>query len=111
MVWVTDDPPRADGGRFCLRAAPAAAFTFEHCEYDADADELHLASGAECAASAETTPEGHIVRVARPDGHVCGLTLVGVSRLLHRDGHVRVTLCSTQQLVLSVAQLAPLLRG
>jgi uncharacterized protein YuzE len=66
--------------------------TFDHVEYDADADVLYLHVGEPSRAEDfDETPEGHAVRFDR-EGNIVGLTLVRPKRLLERDGELRVTL-------------------
>lgn len=66
--------------------------TFDHVEYDAEADVLYLHVGDPAGAvDFDETPEGHAVRFDR-EGEVIGLTLVRPKRLLERDGELRLTL-------------------
>jgi hypothetical protein len=85
------------------------AFTFDDAEYDAATDRLRLTLGPITAASAELTPEGHIVRVAVPDGYLCGLVLTDVHSRLERFGHIEVTLGPRQFASLDIDHLAGLL--
>jgi hypothetical protein len=84
-------------------------YSFDDAEYDVDTDRLRLTVGPPTAACAELTPEGHIVRVAAPDGYVCGLVLTGVHERLERYGHIEVTLGPTQFVSLRIDDLAELL--
>lgn len=66
--------------------------SFDHVNYDADADVLYLHVGDPAhAGSYEETPEGHAIRFDA-EGHIVGLTLVRVKMLLERDGELRVTM-------------------
>ena len=84
-------------------------YSFDDAEYDSLHDRLRLTCGPPTAASAELTPEGHIVRTAVPDGYVCGLVLTDVHDRLERFGHVEVTLGPTQFVSLRIEHLAGLL--
>lgn len=65
--------------------------TFDHVDYDRDADVLYLSIGEpRPAAQTYGTPEGHAVRYD-PDGRIIGITLVNANLLLDRgDIHVTV---------------------
>jgi hypothetical protein len=84
-------------------------YTFDDAEYDAETDRLRLTAGPPTAAAAELTPEGHIVRVAAPDGYVCGLVLTRVHDRLERYGHIEVTLGPRRFVSLRIDDLAGLL--
>jgi hypothetical protein len=84
-------------------------YVFEDAEYDADSDRLRLTTGPPTAAAAELTAEGHIVRIAMPDGWLCGLVLTDVHDRLERFGHVDVTLGPRQFASLCIDDLAGLL--
>jgi uncharacterized protein YuzE len=59
--------------------------TFDHVEYDRDADVLYLSVGdRQPAAHTYGTPEGHAVRFGA-DGGVVGITLVNARALLDRN--------------------------
>lgn len=59
--------------------------TFDHSEYDRDADVLYLSIGnPQPAATTYGTPEGHAVRLGA-DGEIVGITLVNAKYLLERD--------------------------
>jgi uncharacterized protein YuzE len=59
--------------------------TFDHVEYDRDADVLYLSVGdVRPAATTYGTPEGHAVRFDT-DGMIIGITLVNAKYLLERD--------------------------
>ena len=59
--------------------------TFDHVEYDRDADVLYLSVGdARPAATTYGTPEGHAVRFDA-DGTIIGITLINAKHLLDRD--------------------------
>jgi hypothetical protein len=84
-------------------------YVFDDAHYDAESDRLRLTAGPVTAASAELTPEGHIIRIAAPDGYLCGLVLTGVRDRLQRYGHLEVTLGPRQFASLDLDQLAGLL--
>jgi hypothetical protein len=84
-------------------------YSFDDAEYDAETDRLRLTCGPPTAARAELSPEGHIVRIAAPDGYLCGLVLTNVHDRLERFGHIEVTLGPTQFVSLRVGDLAELL--
>ena len=59
--------------------------TFDHVEYDREADVLYLSVGEpQPAARTYGTPEGHAVRFGA-DGDIVGITLVNARSLLDRD--------------------------
>jgi uncharacterized protein YuzE len=59
--------------------------TFDHIEYDRDADVLYLSVGdPQPAAHTYGTPEGHAVRYSG-DGSIIGITIVNARHLLDRD--------------------------
>ena len=64
---------------------------FDSAEYDAEHDTLYLSIGTPRPGYGEETPEGHILRYDEQD-EFCGVTLVGVQRLLENGGYVDVTL-------------------
>lgn len=59
---------------------------FDHVSYDPDADVAYLSIGEPRRAVGEETPEGHVVRYDEVTGEFCGLTLVGVQRMI--DGEM-----------------------
>jgi len=64
--------------------------TFDHVNYDREADVLYLAVGEpQPAAQTYGTPEGHAVRHDR-DGRIIGITLVNAKLLNRGDIHVTV---------------------
>ena len=81
-------------------------YWFDHADYDAASDRLHLTCGPATAASAYMTPEGHVVRTAAPGGYVCGLTVNDLRRRLARHGRVALTLGDLERLSLSVQDVA-----
>lgn len=58
---------------------------FDHVRYDQDADVAYLSIGAPRRAVGEETPEGHIVRYDEKTGEFCGITLIGVQRMIDGD--------------------------
>lgn len=68
--------------------------SFDHVEYDADADVLYLSVGEpRLPTESFGTPEGHNVRYDAT-GDVIGVTLVNAKWLLERDGEIQVTIPS-----------------
>jgi uncharacterized protein YuzE len=53
-------------------------WTFDHIDFDADADVLYLSIGEPRRAIGEETPEGHIALFDETTGEFCGLTLIGI---------------------------------
>lgn len=73
------------------------ALSFDHVDYDADADVLYLSVGEpRLPAESFGTPEGHNVRYDET-GAVIGVTLVNAKWLLERDGEIQVTIPSRVQ--------------
>jgi hypothetical protein len=87
----------------------AGTFAFDHAEYDEHTDRLRLEAGPPTASGASLTPEGHVLRIGAPEGHLCGLVLTDVRRRLMRHGHVKVTLGAGQHVSLGAGELAHLL--
>ena len=80
---------------------------FDHADYDAENDVLYLHVGAPQEAEGEETPEGHVVRYAPGTSRIVGLTVLGASHVLERDGHLAVTVPETVET--TAEQLAPAL--
>lgn len=55
--------------------------SFDHADYDAESDVLHLHVGTPEPAEGEETPEGHVVRYALGTNRVVGLTVLGARGL------------------------------
>ena len=83
-----------------------ARYWFDHAQYDRDTDRLALTCGPPTAAAVYVTQEGHVVRVAEPDGYVCGIVLTDVQRRLDGRGRVDITLRDLERLSLSVDDVA-----
>lgn len=65
--------------------------TFDRVSYDRDADVLYLSvGGSGRAVEFDESAEGHALRYDA-DGRLVGLTIVGASELLERDGAIVVT--------------------
>jgi YD repeat-containing protein len=65
--------------------------TFDRVSYDRDADVLYLSVGDPAGAvDFDESAEGHALRYDA-DGRLVGLTIVGASELLERDGAIVVT--------------------
>ena len=66
--------------------------TFDHADLDAENDVLYLHVGAPRIAEGEETAEGHVLRYAPGSRQIVGLTILGVQRIVDRDGELRVTM-------------------
>ncbi len=67
------------------------SITFDRVSYDRDADVLYLSVGdPESAVDFDESAEGHALRYDG-EGRLVGLTIVGASGLLERDGEIVVT--------------------
>jgi YD repeat-containing protein len=65
--------------------------TFDHISYDRDADVLYLSVGDPATAvDFDESAEGHPLRYDG-EGRLVGITIVGASTLLEREGEVVVT--------------------
>lgn len=58
-------------------------WTFDHTDYDPDADVLYLSIGEPRDAVGEESPDGHIWRFDAETGDFCGVTLIGVLAMLN----------------------------
>jgi uncharacterized protein YuzE len=66
-------------------------YTFDNVSYDVEADVLYLHIGdPSTAADFDESPEGHGLRFG-VEQNLVGVTIVGVKRLLERDGKVTIT--------------------
>lgn len=81
--------------------------TFDHADYDADADVLYLHVGEPQKAEGEETPEGHVLRYAPDTQDIVGLTILGARRILDREGNLTVTI--PEPVEASADDLAPAL--
>jgi uncharacterized protein YuzE len=73
-------------------------YTSPVVHYDAGGDVLYLHTVApDGAVGFDATPEGHALRFGA-DGELVGIAIVNVRWLLQRDGHIRITLPTPQQL-------------
>jgi uncharacterized protein YuzE len=69
-----------------------ADITFDHVDYDADADVLYLHVGDPASAvDFDETPEGHALRFDSR-GKLVGITLVRPKRLLEQEDQLHITL-------------------
>ena len=65
--------------------------TFDHVDYDSDADVLYLHAGDPSAAvDFDESPEGHALRFDA-QGHLVGITIVGARKLLERGDRLVIT--------------------
>ena len=79
--------------------------SFDHVEYDANADVLYLSIGEpRMPAESLGTPEGHNIRYDET-GDVIAITIVNAKWLLERDGEIKLTIPSR----VLAADLAPAL--
>lgn len=60
--------------------------SFDHADYDAGDDVLHLHVGEPEPGEGEETPEAHVVRYAPGSNRVVGLTVLGARHILERNG-------------------------
>ncbi len=74
------------------------SWTFDHVSYDEQADVVYLSIGPPRRAVGEQTPEGHVALFDEETGEFCGLTLIGLQRIIAGDEPDDVTLPSTQQI-------------
>ena len=66
-------------------------FSFDHIDYDADADVLYLHVGEPATAvTFDESPEGHALRFDR-DGRLVGITIVNVRRSLNHNERLIIT--------------------
>lgn len=72
-------------------------WVFDDIEYDVDADVLYMSIGAPRKAVGEQTPEGHIVHFDEKTEEFCGVTIIGVQRILTESGGVTVTVPAPPQ--------------
>lgn len=84
-------------------------YCFDDAEYDESTDRLRLSYGPLTAASACPTPEGHVIRIAEPQGYLCGLVITRVTERLRRDGRIEVTMGPLELLELDLADVAAVL--
>jgi uncharacterized protein YuzE len=73
-----------------VRTFRFGGWEFDHVTYDPDADVAYLSIGAPRRAVGEETPEGHIIRFDEQTGEFCGLTLIGIQRMI--DGGITPTI-------------------
>ena len=83
--------------------------TFDHADYDADADVLYLHIGEPQSGEGEETPEGHVLRFAPGTQEIIGLTVINARQVLDRDGRLVVTVPETVEA--STDDLAPALQA
>jgi hypothetical protein len=77
--------------------------------YESIGDVLYLSAPADDKrASAQETPEGHVVRIDR-EGRVTHLTAINARWLLDRDGELVATLADGRQLRLNRQDVADLM--
>ncbi len=67
-------------------------WTFDHVLLDEEADVVYLSIGDPRPARSEETPEGHVLRYDVETGEFCGLTLIGIGRLIDEYGEVSVSI-------------------
>jgi uncharacterized protein YuzE len=80
--------------------------SFDHVDYDADADVLYLSAGEpRLPAESFGTPEGHNIRYDE-NGEIIAITLVNAKWLLEREGDIKLTIPSRVQAADLAAALA-----
>jgi hypothetical protein len=65
---------------------------FDHMVFDLEADVVYLSIGEPRRAIGEETPEGHIALFDEATSEFCGLTLIGVQRMIDGDLPLGVTI-------------------
>jgi uncharacterized protein YuzE len=63
---------------------------FDLVDYDQDVDVLYLSTSGVTPCEREESPEGHILRFDE-NGVICGITIIGVSRLLDAEDNAKAT--------------------
>ena len=107
MVFDAQSAIAAGPAVLGLKSWPSGArYWFDHADYDAETDRLHLTFGPPTAARAYPTPEGHVVRVAAHGRDLCGLVITDLHRRLARRGRIDLTLQDNERLSLSVTDVA-----
>ena len=82
-----------------------ADITFDRVDYDAEGDVLYLHHGdPSTAVEFDASPEGHALRFDH-HGELAGVTIINARWLLDRDGEIKLTIPSAEQLHLGPAQL------
>ena len=84
-------------------------YRFDECEYDERTDRLYLRYGPPTAATAQFTPEGHLVNIGVPDPILCGVVLMGVTQRLETEGRITLTLGPLDLVTLGAEDVAALL--
>ncbi len=77
-------------------AVTIGPWTFDHVSYDEPADVVYLSIGPPRRAVGEQTPEGHIALFDEDTGEFCGLTLIGIQRVISGELPDGVTIPSSQ---------------
>jgi uncharacterized protein YuzE len=80
-----------------MRTMKIGDWVFDDIDYDVDADVLYMSIGKPRPAVGEQTPEGHIVHFDEKTDEFCGVTIIGVQRILSENGSVSVTVPSPPQ--------------
>jgi uncharacterized protein YuzE len=78
------------------KALTIGAWTFDHVSFDREADVLYLSIGPPRRAVGEETPEGHVVLTDEETGEFCGLTIIGVQRIVSGEMSNDVTVPSSE---------------
>lgn len=73
-------------------------WTFDHVHYDAQADVAYLSIGAPRRTVGEQTPEGHVALFDEDTGAFCGLTIIGLKRMIDGDLPGDVTIPTPQEI-------------
>jgi uncharacterized protein YuzE len=80
------------------KALTIGAWTFDHVNFDRQADVLYLSIGPPRRAIGETTPEGHVVLLDEETGELCGLTIIGIQRIVNGEMPDDVTVPSSEKI-------------
>jgi uncharacterized protein YuzE len=81
-----------------MKALTIGAWTFDHVNFDRQADVLYLSIGPPRRAVGEPTPEGHVVLFDEETGEFCGLTIIGIQRIVSGEMPDDVTVPSSQKI-------------
>jgi uncharacterized protein YuzE len=80
------------------RTVTIGHWTFDHISYDEQADVAYLSIGTPRRAVGEQTPEGHVALFDEDTGEFCGLTIIGIKRIITGAQPDDVTIPSPQQI-------------
>ncbi len=70
-------------------------WTFDHFDYDREADVLYLSIGEPRPALGVESPEGHVWLMDIETDEICGLTIVGGDALIKKYGKFEISVPET----------------